>query len=139
VTTPFHLAFSVSDIEATRRFYEGLLGCEVGRESERWIDFDLGGNQLSAHLVSDEVALDSTNLVDGDAVPARHFGLILDWEVWQTTRDRFVAAGVEWVIPPKLRFVGQPGEQATMFLRDPSGNVLEFKSFRDPEDLFRRD
>ena len=135
---PFHLAFPVTDIEATRRFYVDLLGCRVGREAERWIDFDFYGHQISAHLVA---ASDKTpaNSVDGDRVPVRHFGVILEWEDWQQLSERLQSAGADFIIEPRVRFQGQPGEQATLFIRDPSGNALEFKSFQDMAALFSRD
>jgi len=135
--SPFHLAFPVTDLEATRRFYVEVLGCRVGREAERWIDFDLEGHQLSAHLVE---ALNSAahNHVDGDGVPIPHFGLVLEWEAWHQLAERLRAADeVEFILEPRVRFAGQPGEQATLFLRDPSGNALEFKSFQDPARLFK--
>jgi len=139
MTVAFHLAFPVSDLPATRKFYVELLGCQVGRESERWIDFNLGGNQISAHLRPDELSEVQTNPVDGDAVPVRHFGLVLSWKDWHGLADRLTGLGVQFLIAPKIRFVGQVGEQATLFLRDPCGNALEFKSFKDPEQLFARD
>lgn len=137
---PFHLAFPVHDIEAARGFYAGLLGCPVGRESERWIDFDLFGNQISAHLVTAGAPRDTpaTNPVDGDAVPTRHFGAILPFEEWEALAARLAQAGVAFRIPPRVRFQGEVGEQATMFLDDPSGNTLEFKAFRDPARIFAR-
>ncbi len=137
---PFHLAFPVHDLEAARAFYAGLLGCPVGREAERWIDFDLFGNQISAHLVRREALVDSpaTNPVDGDAVPARHFGAILAFEDWEALAARLRSAGVAFRIPPRVRFEGEVGEQATLFLDDPSGNTLEFKAFRDPARIFAR-
>jgi len=135
---PFHLAFAVRDLPATERFYVDVLGCGVGRRAERWIDFDLRGHQLSAHLVDDDEAR-STNEVDGDAVPARHFGLVLPWDEWEAMVARLAAAGVEPFIGPRVRFEGQPGEQATVFVRDPSGNAIELKSFRDPAMLFATD
>jgi uncharacterized protein len=137
---PFHLAFPVHDIEATRRFYAGLLGCAVGRESERWIDFDFHGNQISAHLVEPERAQErpATNPVDGDAVPTRHFGAVLAMEDWEALAARLSSSGVSFRIPPRVRFRGESGEQATMFLDDPSGNTLEFKAFRDPARIFAR-
>ena len=134
---PFHLAFPVTDLEATRRFYVDVLGCEVGREAGRWIDFDLGGHQISAHLV-DRIVGDATNEVDGDAVPARHFGLILAPAEWRALAARLRAAGVAFVIEPHTRFAGEVGEQSTMFLRDPSGNALEFKAFADDAMIFAR-
>lgn len=132
---PFHLAFPVTDIEATRRFYADTLGCRVGREAERWIDFDFFGHQISAHLVdrADEAA---TNPVDGDNVPVRHFGAILERRDWETLAERLRAAQAEFIIEPHIRFAGRRGEQATMFIRDPSGNALEFKAFSDPADVF---
>jgi len=134
----FHLAFPVTDLEAARGFYQGLLGCSVGRESERWIDFDLRGNQITAH-VAGGAGDRGHNPVDGDAVPVPHFGLILGWEDWQALAARLEAAGAEFVIGPRVRFAGRVGEQATMFLRDPSGNALEFKAFRDESRIFARD
>lgn len=135
---PFHLAFAVTDLEATRRFYVEVLGCAVGREAERWIDFDFHGHQISAHLVDGALAAVETNGVDGDDVPTRHFGAVLGWDEWHRTADRLRDAGVAFLITPHIRFAGEVGEQATFFLRDPSGNALEFKSFKDPSRLFAR-
>ena len=135
---PFHLAFPVSELEATRDFYVDLLGCTVGRESERWIDFDFFGHQITAHL-SDLPGAVSHNAVDGDEVPASHFGAVLEWEAWQTLRAKLESLGTDFLIGPRTRFAGQVGEQATFFIRDPSGNALEFKSFRDPDRLFASD
>jgi len=135
---PFHLAFAVTDLEATRRFYVEVLGCAVGREAERWIDFDFFGHQISAHLVEGALAPVETNGVDGDDVPTRHFGAVLAWDEWHRTADRLRDVGATFLITPHLRFVGEVGEQATFFLRDPSGNALEFKSFKDPSRLFAR-
>jgi hypothetical protein len=134
----FHLAFPVHDLEAARAFYVGVLGCGVGREAAEWIDFDLGGNQITAHLAPSECEGVATNPVDGDAIPVRHFGLVLDWEAWHALADRLTAAGTRFLLAPKIRFQGEVGEQATLFLRDPSGNALEFKSFQDPARLFAR-
>ncbi len=134
---PFHLAFPVSDLEAARRFYVDLLGCKLGRESERWIDFDFFGHQITAHLVAAESTVD-TNPVDGKNVPVRHFGLILDWDHWHALADRLRAAGVTFLIEPYVRFKGEVGEQATLFILDPSGNGLEFKSFQDQSQVFAR-
>lgn len=134
----FHLAFPVRDLQTTRAFYVDLLGCTVGREAERWIDFDFWGHQLSAHLAEEEEGPVPTNPVDGDAVPARHFGAILPWADWGDLAERLEAAGAVFLIAPHLRFVGQAGEQATMFLVDPSGNALEFKSFREDRSVFDR-
>ena len=131
----FHLAFPVSDLVATRRFYVDVLGCGVGRESERWIDFDFFGHQLTAHLT--ESAQPAThNPVDGDAVPVPHFGVILDWQAWHELARRLEQRGTAFVIAPRVRFRGQVGEQATMFLTDPCGNHLEFKAFQDSRQVF---
>jgi uncharacterized protein len=135
--TPFHLAFPVDDIEAARGFYHGLLGCPVGRESAHWIDFDFFGHQITAHL-SDETTRVATNRVDTDQVPVRHFGAVLAMDVWQALADRLRAAGTAFLIEPHVRFKGEVGEQATMFIQDPAGNALEFKAFADPERLFQR-
>ena len=132
----FHLAFPVRDIEATRAFYCDLLGAGVGRSAERWIDLDFWGHQVSAHLVDEDDAAVSTNPVDGEDVPARHFGVILPLEQWHALRDRLIAARVDFLIEPQVRFQGEPGEQATLFLTDPSGNALEFKSFREDASVF---
>jgi len=134
---PFHLAFPVHDLAAARGFYVDLLGCAVGRESERWIDFDFHGHQITAHH-SPDASPPPANEVDGHAVPVRHFGLVLEWEDWHALAERLRAANTEFLIEPYVRFEGRPGEQATMFIRDPSGNALEFKSFRDPSRLFAR-
>jgi extradiol dioxygenase family protein len=135
--TPFHLAFPVRDVEEARRFYGGLLECPEGRSDTDWVDFDFFGHQLSIHLVdgSERVA---TNPVDGDDVPASHFGIILPWLEWEQLRDRLIAAEVVFRIAPRVRFQGEVGEQATMFFDDPSGNALEFKAFRDPSQIFAR-
>jgi uncharacterized protein len=135
--TPFHLAFPVKDLESTRRFYGELLGCRIGRESQLWIDFDFFGHQLTAHCVPGSGAPPPTNPVDGKDVPIPHFGAVLEWETWHELAERLRAAGVTFVIEPYIRFAGQVGEQATMFLRDPSGNNLEFKAFKDPARLFQ--
>lgn len=134
---PFHLAFPVKDIESTRRFYVDVLGCVVGREAERWIDFDLSGHQISAHVVG-KIDPATTNEVDGDDVPVRHHGLVLPWDEWHAVADRLTKDGVTFLIAPRIRFVGEVGEQATFFLRDPSGNAIELKSLRDRSRLFAR-
>ena len=134
---PFHLAFPVRDLEEARSFYAGLLGCPTGRESAEWIDFNLYGHQIVAHLASAEKDA-ATNKVDGEDVPVRHFGVILEWDQWQMLADRLKAAKVKFVIEPHIRFQGKTGEQATMFFKDPSGNAVEFKSFRDPSQVFAR-
>ena len=132
---PFHLAFLVRDLDETRVFYRDILGCGVGRSAETWIDFDFFGHQLSCHL--GHVGGDrGSNAVDGDKVPIPHFGVVLAWDDWQTLSQRLTEAGIDFVIPPRIRFAGQPGEQGTLFFRDPSGNALEFKSFRSDDSLF---
>jgi len=133
---PFHLAFPVHDLAAARAFYGGLLGCREGRSSDQWIDFDLGGHQIVAHLDPAAKPVAVANPVDGHAVPVPHFGVVLEWDDWQALADRLTAAGVQFGIAPYVRFKGQVGEQATMFFYDPSGNALEFKAFRDPGQLF---
>jgi uncharacterized protein len=135
---PFHLAFPVTDLEATRRFFVELFGCRVGREDARWIDFDFYGHQITAHLVDAPAASAATNEVDGDGVPVRHFGAILPWEEWHALAERLRARKTEFVIAPRIRFAGEVGEQATMFLRDPSGNAIELKSFKDERRIFAR-
>jgi hypothetical protein len=138
VIRPFHLAFPVHDLTLARNFYGGLLGCPEGRSSDHWVDFDLYGHQVVAHLAPERSGPVAENLVDGKDVPVPHFGVILGWEEWQALADRLVKAGVRFVIEPGIRFAGQVGEQATMFLLDPSGNALEFKSFKDMSRLFAK-
>lgn len=138
---PFHLAFPVSDLRAARAFYGELLRCPEGRSSDRWIDFDFFGHQIVAHLAdiaknANGPADAASNSVDNHAVPVPHFGVVLDMKTWRELADRLTAAGVAFVIEPYVRFEGEPGEQATFFLRDPSGNALEFKAFADPASLF---
>lgn len=135
---PFHLAFPVHDLPAARHFYGGLLGCPEGRSSSEWIDFDFFGHQIVAHLSPPKPGEDHTNAVDGHDVPVPHFGVVLDWDDFHTFAERLRAGGVKFVIEPYIRFKGQVGEQATMFFRDPSGNALEFKSFRDRSQLFAK-
>jgi extradiol dioxygenase family protein len=135
---PFHLAFPVHDLAAARAFYGGLLGCPEGRSSAEWVDFDLYGHQVVAHLAPHEARAASTNAVDGDQVPVRHFGVVLTMDEWQGLAERLQAAGVRFVIEPHVRFKGEVGEQATMFFLDPSGNALEFKAFRDIASLFAK-
>lgn len=133
---PFHLAFPVRDLEEARSFYAGLLGCPTGRESDQWIDFDLYGHQIVAHRAPPEKDT-TTNKVDGEDVPVRHFGVILEWEQWEKLATR-LQGKVKFLIEPGIRFQGQVGEQATMFFKDPSGNALEFKAFRDQSNLFKK-
>ena len=131
---PFHLAIPVHDLAAARDFYGELLGCPEGRSSAEWVDFDLFGHQLVAHLAPR--ADDHTNPVDGHDVPVPHFGVVLTMERWEALAEKLKKAGVTFGIAPTIRFRGQPGEQATMFFRDPSGNALEFKAFADRRSLF---
>jgi uncharacterized protein len=135
---PFHLAFPVKDLPSARAFYGGILGCPEGRSSEAWVDFDLHGHQIVAHLAPEACAGAATRAVDGDAVPVRHFGLVLPMDAWHALADRLRAAGVTFLVEPHVRFQGQVGEQATMFFLDPSGNALEMKAFADPSRLFAR-
>jgi len=134
----FHLAFPVHDLHAARAFYGGVLGCPEGRSSDSWIDFNLFGHQVVAHLVPGHDGRAATSPVDGDDVPAAHFGVVLAWDDWSRWVERLRAAGVCFLIEPHVRFRGQPGEQATMFFADPSGNALELKAFRDPSRLFAK-
>ena len=133
----FHLAFPVHDLEAAREFYGGVLGCDEGRSSDRWVDFNLYGHQIVTHL-SEGAGATATNNVDADHVPIPHFGIVLPMAEWRALAEKLSAAGVEFVIEPKIRFEGQVGEQATMFFLDPSGNALEFKAFNDFSQVFAK-
>lgn len=135
VLSPFHLAIPVNDLGAARDFYGRLLGCGEGRSSERWIDFDFHGHQLVVHL-SCAPGGSEANPVDGEEVPVPHFGLVLPMVEWRALAARLESSGIDFVIAPTVRFAGQPGEQATMFLRDPAGNAIEFKAMADPGRLF---
>jgi extradiol dioxygenase family protein len=157
---PFHLAFPVDDLAAARSFYGGLLGCPEGRSADRWVDFDLYGHQIVAHLVHTSPSGEGqgagrvggtsptptpplkgrgyTNPVDGEEVPVPHFGIVLPMGEWKALAGRLEDAGVEFVIEPTIRFEGEAGEQATMFFHDPAGNALEFKAMADPAKLFAR-
>ena len=135
---PFHLALPVHDLHAAEAFYCGVLGCGTGRTASRWIDLDFFGHQVTLHLVDDDDTAVNTNPVDGDEVPARHFGVVLDRNAWDELAERLKTQGTRFLIEPKVRFEGEVGEQATMFFRDPSGNALEFKSFKNPEQLFAK-
>jgi extradiol dioxygenase family protein len=138
VQHPFHLAFPVHDLQAARSFYGDLLGCPEGRSSDEWIDFNLYGHQVVAHLAPEETGLAATNAVDGDQVPCRHFGVVLSVSEWNVLADKLKAAGTRFIIEPHVRFKGEVGEQSTMFFLDPSGNALEFKAFEHPESLFAK-
>jgi uncharacterized protein len=133
----FHLAFPVRDLAEARRFYGGLLGCPEGRSSPEWVDFDFYGHQIVAHLCNTDEGV-ATNPVDGENVPVRHFGVILDLAAWRGITDKLRAAGVGFIIEPQIRFKGLPGEQATCFFLDPSGNALELKAFADESMIFAK-
>jgi hypothetical protein len=135
---PFHLAFPVDDLAAARRFYGELLGCPEGRSADHWVDFDLHGHQIVAHLAPDAVRRGATNPVDGEDVPVPHFGLVLTMDDWKALAAKLESAGTKFVIPPTVRFAGELGEQATMFLLDPAGNALEFKAMANPANLFAK-
>jgi extradiol dioxygenase family protein len=134
---PFHLAFPVDDLAEARHFYGTVLGCAEGRSSEDWVDFDFYGHQIVAHLCPEPVRADS-NRVDGDDVPVRHFGVVLPLDTWRNLSQRLEEAGATFLIKPHVRFAGLPGEQATLFVLDPSGNALEFKAFKNSQQLFAR-
>jgi len=134
----FHLAFPVHDLAEARRFYGELLGCAEGRSSDEWVDFDFHGHQIVAHLAPEEAGHRQSNAVDGEQVPVRHFGVILDLDAWKALAERLKAAGIRFIIEPQIRFQGQPGEQATLFFLDPSGNALEFKAFADDARVFAK-
>jgi extradiol dioxygenase family protein len=135
---PFHIAFPVHDLAAARAFYGGVLGCREGRSSDTWVDFDLFGHQIVAHLAPGRSGVAVDNPVDGHDVPVPHFGVILTMAEWESLAERLRGAGVRFVIEPYIRFQGQVGEQATMFFFDPSGNALEFKAFADFSQIFAR-
>ena len=135
---PFHLAFPVTSLDKARAFYGGLLGCPEGRSSEDWVDFDFYGHQIVAHLAPEEAGHHRTNAVDGDDVPVRHFGAVLPMQEWDRLAQKLKAANVRFIIEPHVRFEGEVGEQATMFLLDPCGNALEFKAFKDIGRLFAK-
>ncbi len=135
---PFHLAFPVRDLADARAFYGTLLGCSEGRSSSEWVDFDFFGHQIVARLSPDELELKAHNIVDDDSVPVLHFGLILTMNAWRELADKLTRANATFLIAPKIRFEGLPGEQATFFIRDPSGNALEFKAFENDTGIFAR-
>ena len=134
----FHLACTVRDLESTRKFYGDLLGCQEGRSTGSWVDFDFFGNQLSLHIGQTIQELKSDSRVDNVEVPLPHFGCILDWDLFHNLADKLKLAGIVFIIEPTIRFEGMPGEQATMFLEDYSQNALEFKSFRNPNEIFSK-
>lgn len=134
----FHLAFPVKELEQTLVFYRDILGCGTGRSSDKWIDFNFFGHQVVAHVSPEDAGRSGENEVDGHAVPASHFGVLLEWEQWEALAERLKKHQLDFIIEPYIRFKGEPGEQATMFLRDPSGNALEFKAFRDESQIFAK-
>ena len=138
VIQPFHVAFPVRDLNSTKEFYTTVLGCSVGRTSDHWIDFNLFGHQVVAHLSPNEAKIVDTGDVDEKKVPVRHFGVILEWDQWHRFADKLKANNVQFMIEPYIRFKGEVGEQATMFLLDPSDNALEFKSFKDQSFIFKK-
>ena len=135
---PFHLAFPVHDLAAARSFYGVTMGCREGRSSDDWVDFDFFGHQIVAHLAPGQAGDRASTKVDGHGVPVPHFGVVLAMDEWRALADRLRAAGTRFEIEPTVRFAGEPGEQATMFFRDPSGNALEIKAFEDDAKLFAR-
>ena len=135
---PFHLAIPVGNLSACRSFYREVIGCEEGRSDEKWVDFNFYGHQLVIHEVDTSSGSANSNPVDGHEVPVPHFGVVLDWEAWNELANRLNSNKIDFIIEPYVRFEGQPGEQATMFFKDPSGNALEFKSFKDMGQLFAK-
>lgn len=134
----FHLAIPVDDLSAAEAFYAGVLQCRIGRADADWIDFDFGGHQLTVHRAEPPARIETESTVDGARVGVPHFGLVLAWAEWEALVRRLESCRVRFELEPRLRFRGDPGEQATAFLRDPAGNLLEFKAFRDPARLFAR-
>ena len=135
--SPFHLAIPVQEITTTRDFYRDVLGCKEGRSSDHWVDFDFFGHQLVIHLNQSKKNIDTENIVDGKDVPIPHFGIVLDWQMF-TQIEKRIRNKVEFIIEPYVRFKGEKGEQKTMFFKDPSGNALEFKSFKNIDQLFEK-
>jgi len=135
---PFHIAFSVDNLIAAEQFYAHTLGCSIGRSTKSWIDFNLFGHQIVAHLSPDEVKSAIKSEVDGKMVPVSHFGVILEWSQWHDFANQLQKEMIEFLIEPYIRFKGEPGEQATMFFLDPSNNALEFKSFKDQSFIFKK-
>ena len=134
----FHLAFPVHDLDEARKFYTCTLGCTLGRESDSWIDFNLYGHQIVAHLSPEDCSLSNTNPVDNDDIPCRHFGLILEWKDWESLQEKIKRMNYPFLVEPKIRFKSKPGEQGTFFITDPSGNAIEFKTFKDDSMVFEK-
>lgn len=137
INNKFHLAFPVHDLELSKDFYIKVLSCELGRESKKWVDFNLYGHQIVAHLAPEDCNNNKVNIVDGDQIPSFHFGLILEWSEWEKLYKYIQSIKIKFLINPKIRFMHQNGEQGTFFIKDPSGNVLEFKSFKDFNNIFK--
>ncbi|MEL0008358.1 MAG: VOC family protein [Flammeovirgaceae bacterium] len=135
---PFHLAFPIKNIDETKVFYKKFFNSKIGREDKKWVDFDFYGHQLSAHVRPEELKDTKKNSVDGKSVPVRHFGVILGWDEWHKLSAKLKENNIDFIIEPYIRFKGETGEQATMFFLDPSGNALEFKSFKDPLQVFAK-
>ena len=135
---PFHLAIPVHDLEKSRDFYKNILGCDEGRSSDHWVDFNLFGHQLVIHFKEKSTEKSKTNPVDGKDVPIPHFGVILEWNQFHNFSNQLIEKGITFIIDPYIRFKGLPGEQATMFFKDPCGNALEFKSFKDFNQIFEK-
>ncbi|MBI89853.1 MAG: glyoxalase [Candidatus Marinimicrobia bacterium] len=135
----FHLAFPVNDLFKAREFYSEVLGCGIGRHSDKWMDFNLYGHQIVAHLSPEDCAMIKSNEVDGDSIPSRHFGVILSWGKWEELINVLKKKQVEFLIQPRIRFKNKNGEQGTFFINDPSGNVLEFKSFKNDTMIFQEE
>ena len=138
MNTRFHLAFPVKDLEQTKIFYLNILGCSLGRESSKWVDFNLFGHQIVAHLSPEDCGAINRNRVDGDKIPVRHFGVILNWDIWKNLIKSIKEKDIVFYIKPKIRFKNKKGEQGTFFVLDPSENVLEFKSFKNDSMVFER-
>lgn len=132
----FHLAFPVKSLGVTKMFYNEVLGCKIGRHSENWMDFDFFGHQISAHVSNKEILDSETSDVGGRQVPLRHFGVILNLDLWKDLAEKLKVAGIEFVLDPQVRYKGEVGEQHIMFIYDPSGNALEFKAFTHPDEIF---
>lgn len=134
----FHLAFPVKNLNTTKDFYKKILNCKIGRESESWVDFNLYGHQIVAHLAPEECSYISSNKVEEDQIPCSHFGVILDWHEWEGLYKKLDLLKINFLINPKIRFKNKSGEQGTFFIKDPSGNVLEFKTFKNDADVFKK-
>ena len=132
------MAYTVSDLDSARKFYGDILGCREGRSTESWVDFDFFGNQLSLHIGQTIKGLESESKVDNVEVPLPHFGCILDWDSFHRLADKLNSAGMQFIIEPTIRFIGMPGEQATMFIEDPFQNALEFKAYQNPSEVFSK-